>query len=65
MELTKIHLLELVLRLFKEKGANTNVRLNRNNLVFVCADALQQMPQSFALAVQECYRHVFYPERGQ
>jgi hypothetical protein len=88
----------------KEKGDNANVRLNRNNLVFVCADALQvddmlrkartylalqqmqqgdlfaslqshqqdqvkerygQAQQGFALAVQQCYRHVFYPERGQ
>jgi hypothetical protein len=99
-----IHLPELVVRLFKEKGDNANVRLNRNNLVFVCADALQvddmlrktrtylalqqmqqgdlfaslqshqqdqvkerygQAQQGFALAVQQCYRHVFYPERGQ
>lgn len=104
VEQTNIHLPELVVRLFKEKGDNANVRLNRNNLVFVCADALQvddmlrkartylalqqmqqgdlfaslqshqqdqvkerygQAQQGFALAVQQCYRHVFYPERGQ
>ena len=104
VEQANIHLPELVVRLFKEKGDNANVRLNRNNLVFVCADALQvddmlrkartyvalqqmqqgdlfaslqshqqdqvkerygQAQQGFALAVQQCYRHVFYPERGQ
>ena len=104
VEQANIHLPELVVRLFKEKGDNANVRLNRNNLVFVCADALQvddmlrktrtylalqqmqqgdlfaslqshqqaqvkerygQAQQGFAVAVQQCYRHVFYPERGQ
>jgi hypothetical protein len=104
VEQANIHLPELVVRLFKEKGDNANLRLNRNNLVFVCADALQvddmlrkartylalqqmqqgdlfaslqshqqdqvkerygQAQQGFALAVQQCYRHVFYPERGQ
>ena len=101
VEQANIHLPELVVRLFKEKGDNANVRLNRNNLVFVCADALQvddmlrkartylalqqmqqgdlfaslqshqqdqvkerygQAQQGFALAVQQCYRHVFYPQ---
>lgn len=95
---------ELVVRLFKESGTQGNLRLNRNNLVFVCADrlqvdemqrktrtylALRQMQQgdlfaslqthpreqvmdrygkaeqAFAVAVQQAYRHVFYPERGQ
>jgi hypothetical protein len=95
---------ELVVRLFKESGTQGNLRLNRNNLVFVCADrlqvdemqrkartylALRQMQQgdlfaslqshqreqvkdrygkaeqAFAVAVQQTYRHVFYPERGQ
>ena len=104
VEQANIHLPELVVRLFKEKGDNANIRLNLNNLVFVCADALQvddmlrkartylalqqmqqgdlfaslqshqqdqvkerygQAQQGFALAVQQCYRHVFYPERGQ
>jgi hypothetical protein len=103
VEQTNVQLPELVVRLFKEKGDNANVRLNRNNLVFVCADrlqvgdmlrktrtylALQQMQQgdlfaslqshqqdqvkerygqaqqAFALAVQQAYRHVFFPERG-
>ena len=98
-----VHLPELVVRLFKERGDNANMQRNRNNLVFVCADrlqvddmlhktrtflALEQMQrgdlfaslqthqqeqikechgrarQSFALAVQQAYRHVFYPERG-
>ena len=98
-----VHLPELVVRLFKERGDNANMRRNRNNLVFVCADrlqvddmlhktrtflALEQMQrgdlfaslqshqqeqvkerhgrarQAFALAVQQAYRHVFYPERG-
>lgn len=104
VEQSNVQLPELVVRLFKEKGDNANLRLNRNNLVFVCADrlqvddmlrktrtylALQQMQQgdlfaslqshqqdqvkerygqaqqAFALAVQQAYRHVFYPERGQ
>jgi hypothetical protein len=104
VEQSNVQLPELVVRLFKEKGDNANIRLNRNNLVFVCADrlqvddmlrktrtylALQQMQQgdlfaslqshqqdqvkerygqaqqAFALAVQQAYRHVFYPERGQ
>ncbi len=99
-----VHLPELVVRLFKERGDNANTRRNRNNLVFVCADGLQvddmlrktritlalgQMQwgdlfaslqahqqeqvkerhgrarQAFALAVQQAYRHVFYPERGR
>lgn len=98
-----VRLPELVIRLFREKGDSGNTRGNRNNLVFVCADAdqvaemerkartflaLQQMQQgdlftslpehqkeqvkrrfglseqAFALAVQQAYRHVFYPERG-
>ena len=103
VEQANVQLPELVVRLFKEKGDNANLRLNRNNLVFVCADrlqvddmlrktrtylALQQMQQGdlfaslqshqqdqvkerygqaqqgFALAVQQAYRHVFFPERG-
>lgn len=98
-----VRLPDLVVRLFKERGDNANTRLNRNNLVFVCADglqvdhmlrkarttlALEQMQRgdlfaslqthqqeqvkerhglaqkAFALAVQQAYRHVFYPERG-
>lgn len=98
-----VHLPELVVRLFKERGDNANTRRNRNNLVFVCADGLQvddmlrktrttlalgqmqrgdlfaslqshqqeqvkerhgRAQQAFALAVQQAYRHVFYPERG-
>ncbi|MCY3537158.1 MAG: DUF499 domain-containing protein, partial [Cyanobacteria bacterium MAG IRC3_bin_20] len=98
-----VHLPELVVRLFKERGDNANTRRNRNNLVFVCADRLQvddmlrktrtflalgqmqqvdlfaslqshqqeqvkerhgRAQQAFALAVQQAYRHVFYPERG-
>ncbi|KKZ13991.1 MAG: hypothetical protein TQ37_02560 [Candidatus Synechococcus spongiarum 15L] len=98
-----VHLPELVVRLFKERGDNANTRRNRNNLLFVCADGLQvddmlrktrttlalgqmrhgdlfaslqthqqeqvkerhgRAQQAFALAVQQAYRHVFYPERG-
>ncbi len=94
---------DLVVRLFKEKGAQGKLRLNKNNLVFVCADSLQidemlrktrtflalkqmtngdlfsslqshqkdqiqerfgKAQQSFALAVQQAYRHIFYPDRG-
>ncbi|MFN9630194.1 MAG: ATP-binding protein [Cyanobacteriota bacterium] len=100
----QIELPELVVRLFKESGTQGNLRLNRNNLVFVCADRLQvdemqrktrtylawrqmqqgdlfaslqshqrqqvkdrygKAEQAFAVAVQQAYRHVFYPERGQ
>ena len=103
VEQANVQLPELVVRLFKEKGDNSNTRLNRNNLVFVCADRLQvddmlrktrtylalqlmqqgdlfaglqshqqaqvkerfgQAQQAFALAVQQAYRHVFFPERG-
>ena len=103
VEQDHVHLPELVVRLFKERGDSANTRRNRNNLVFVCADrlqvddmlrktrtflALEQMQrgdlfvslqthqqeqvkerhgrarQAFALAVQQAYRHVFYPERG-
>ncbi|MFM1798258.1 MAG: hypothetical protein RLZZ117_536 [Cyanobacteriota bacterium] len=104
VEQANVQLPELVVRLFKEVGTQGKTRINRNNLVFVCADrlqvddmlrktrtylALRQMQQgdlfaslqshqreqvkdrygkaelAFALAVQQCYRHVFYPERGQ
>ena len=103
VEQSNVHLPELVLRLFKEKGDNGNTRLNRNNLLFLCADALQvdnmmakarrylalqqmqqgdllaslqshqqeevkkrygQSEQAFAGAVQQTYRHVFFPEPG-
>ena len=40
-----LHLPELVVRLFKERGDNANTRRNRNNLVFVCAEALATAPR--------------------
>jgi len=41
VEQAAVHLPELMVRLFNEKGNNGQVRHNRNNLVFVCADQLQ------------------------
>ena len=41
VEQANVQLPELVVRLFREKGDNAKPRLNRNNLVFVCADGLQ------------------------
>ncbi|HBP53934.1 MAG TPA: hypothetical protein DD643_06155, partial [Synechococcus sp. UBA8638] len=36
-----VELPDLVARLFTERGDKANIRRNRNNLVFVCADGLQ------------------------
>jgi hypothetical protein len=100
---SRVQVPELVVRLFQEKGDKAQLRQNRNNVVFVCADRLQvddmlrhtrtllalqqlqqadrfaslqrhqqvavkerygQAQQAVALAVQQTYQHVFYPERG-
>lgn len=94
----------LIEKIFLHKGAGSDWRHNRNNLVFLVADAagspnmkakmlrnialeslrqtdklkdladyqvakLQELhersKQELALAVQQCYRHIFYPSRNR
>jgi hypothetical protein len=95
---------ELVSRIYQFKGSGHDLRLLRNNLVFVVADEgrkdemrqkmkrrlalrdlrspdrlgqlaeyqqeriqewFQRSEQEVALAIQQCYRHVFYPSRNR
>ncbi len=95
---------ELVEKLFLEKGSSGDTRLNRNNLVFLCADcdrredmrrrmqrrlALRELRRpevqndlaehqrakiaeleknaetQVALAIQQAYRHLFYPSKAR
>ena len=95
---------ELVEKIFLHKGASGEWRHNRNNLVFVLAEAssisnmrarmlrrialdslrapeklkdladyqaqkiqelFERSKQELALAVQQCYRHIFYPSRNR
>ncbi|GAB6060291.1 hypothetical protein [Desulfonatronum parangueonense] len=100
----RVALPDLVRRLYREKGSSGDVRMNRNNLVFVVVDARRKedmkrkmirrlaledlrrperlsdlakhqqdrllelyhkSEQELAVAIQQAYRHVFYPTRNR